>query len=65
MKKEKPEKRFEQTSSDSVSLIGPNCSVIVDRQTGVNYLVAYSSYGLGITPLLDSDGKPVVTKTEE
>lgn len=33
----------------------------VDRLTGVNYLYRTSGYGAGLTPLLDKDGKPVVT----
>ena len=35
--------------------------VLVDRQTGVNYLFACSGYSGGLTVLLDADGKPVVT----
>ena len=33
----------------------------VDRLTGVNYLYRQSGYSGGLTPLLDKDGKPVVT----
>ena len=33
----------------------------VDRQTGVNYIYSASGYSGGITPLLDRDGKPVIT----
>lgn len=35
--------------------------VIVDRQTGVNYLWVKSGYAGGLTPLLDAGGNPVVT----
>lgn len=35
--------------------------VWVDTQTGVNYLFHYSGYAGGLTPLLDRDGKPVVS----
>ena len=35
--------------------------VWVDRQTGVNYLFTHSGHAGGLTPLLDADGKPVVT----
>lgn len=35
--------------------------ILVDRETGVNYIVLKSGYGLGITPVLDKDGKPVIT----
>ena len=34
----------------------------VDKVTGVNYLYFWECYGRGsITPLLDKDGKPVIT----
>ncbi|MBQ6815494.1 MAG: xylan 1,4-beta-xylosidase [Lachnospiraceae bacterium] len=37
----------------------------VDRMTGVNYLYHYETHMSGVTggltPLLDADGKPVVT----
>lgn len=42
---------------------------LVDTQTGVNYLLASSAsngtVGWGLTVLLDSDGKPVVTPADE
>ena len=34
--------------------------VVVDRETGVNYLVAKFGTGGGICPLIDKDGKPIV-----
>lgn len=33
----------------------------VDRVTGVNYLWITEGYAGGLTPLLSSDGKPVIT----
>lgn len=36
--------------------------VIVDKETGVNYLFVHRGYGGGLTPLLDSEGKPIITK---
>lgn len=35
--------------------------VWVDKQTGVNYIFHQSGYAGGMTPLLDRDGKPVVS----
>ena len=35
--------------------------VLVDTETGVNYLWIESGHAGGLTPLLDADGKPVVT----
>jgi hypothetical protein len=33
----------------------------VDRETGVNYLYHVSGYSGGLTPLLDREGKPVIS----
>ncbi len=33
----------------------------VDTETGVNYVFRKSGYAGGFTPLLDKDGKPVVS----
>ena len=34
----------------------------VDKETGVNYLFHVSGYAGGMTPLLDKDGKPVISE---
>ena len=39
--------------------------ILVDRETGVNYLMVKSGYGTGITPLLGADGKPIITPVNE
>lgn len=33
----------------------------LDTETGINYLYHKDGYSGGLTPLLDHDGKPVVT----
>ena len=33
----------------------------VDKETGVNYVYCRSGYAGGLTPLLDRDGKPIVS----
>lgn len=33
----------------------------VDVETGINYLWHTGGYSGGLTPLLDTDGKPIVT----
>ena len=33
----------------------------VDKETGVNYLFHFSGYAGVLTPLLDAEGKPVVS----
>ncbi|MBD5081950.1 MAG: xylan 1,4-beta-xylosidase [Ruminococcaceae bacterium] len=37
-------------------------TILVDKETGVNYLYVQAGYSGGLTPLLDADGKPVITK---
>ena len=36
--------------------------VLVDRETGVNYLWTAAGYAGGLTVLVDAEGKPVVTE---
>lgn len=36
--------------------------IFVDKETGVNYLYRQDGYSGGLTPLLDKDGKVVVTE---
>ena len=36
----------------------------VDKETGVNYMFHASGYAGGLTPLLDKDGRVVVTPVE-
>ena len=57
MKKEKKEKRFVKIHSESLGSV----EVFVDRKTGVNYLFKSSGYAGGLCPLLDAEGKPIVT----
>ena len=40
-------------------------SVIIDKETGVNYLFVVEGYAGGLPPLLGKDGKPVVTPPSE
>ena len=40
-------------------------SVIIDAETGVNYMFVQDGYAGGLTPLLDKNGKPVVTPPNE
>ena len=50
--------RFEKVySQGTMSVI----EIWVDKETGVNYVFRASGYAGGMTPLLDRDGKPVVT----
>ena len=51
------EKRFVKIYSQGAGTV----KILVDKQTGVNYLYHSSGYGGGLTVLLDRDGKPIVT----
>ena len=50
--------RFVQTYRQGI--LG-RIEIWVDRETGVNYLFRADGNAGGLTPLLDGDGKPVVT----
>lgn len=39
--------------------------VLVDIETGVNYLFTKSGYGAGLTVLVDEDGEPIITKEDK
>lgn len=41
-------------------LHGRELDVVVDRQTGVNYVTYLGSASAPLSPLLDKDGKPLV-----
>ena len=53
--------RFKALKAKSISTL-TEVQIIVDKETGVNYLFVHRGYGGGLTPLLDTDGKPVITK---
>lgn len=55
-------KRFETIYKEGNSLGSGLKMVFVDKKTGVNYLFVQSGYAGGLTPLLDADGKPVITR---
>ena len=58
----KKEKRFAEVYSESGLT---TTKILVDKQTGVNYLFHSGGYAGGLTPLLKADGTPVVTRYEE
>lgn len=51
------EKRFEKIYSQSMGSI----EIWIDKETGVNYLFRQCGNAGGLTPLLDREGKPVVS----
>ena len=52
-------KRFEVVSTQGAI---ESYRVIVDKETGVNYLYVSNGTSAGLTVLLDSEGKPIITK---
>lgn len=57
------EDRFEVIYKDGSQLKDEGLrQIIIDKQTGVNYLVWKSGYAKNITTLLDKDGKVIITK---
>ncbi len=53
------EKRFVRLHREAFGTA--STEIWVDAVTGVNYLYHSSGYGGGLTPLLDRDGKPVIS----
>ena len=59
----KKEERFEVVFTDGSQLKDEGLrQILVDKVTGVNYLVWKAGYAGGITPLLDGNGNVVITK---
>lgn len=54
--------RFEVAYQEGDALIKGLKMVLVDKETRVNYLFVQSGYAGGLTPLLDADGKPIITQ---
>ena len=54
----KKEERFVKVYSENLGTE----MILVDKVTGVNYLFVQSGYAGGITPLLNRDGTPVISK---
>ena len=50
--------RFEKTYSQGTMNV---TEIWVEKETGVNYLYHAAGYSGGLTPLLDRDGKPVIS----
>ena len=54
-------KRFEEVYTQGTLT---STKILIDTETGVNYLYHGEGYSGGLTVLLDKDGKPVVTPIE-
>ena len=51
------EKRFQKVYSQDMGGV----EILVDKETGVNYIFCTSGSAGGLTVLLDREGKPVIT----
>ena len=51
--------RFEKVYSQGIIDV---IEIWVDTETGVNYMFHRNGNAAGLTPLIDKDGNPVVTK---
>ena len=54
----KAKDRFEVVYSQGTM---KGAKILVDRETGVNYVFAFDGYAGGLTVLLDRYGKPVIS----
>ena len=54
----KKNQRFEKIYSQVTMSV---TEIWVDKETGINYLYHASGYSGGLTPLLDREGKPVIS----
>ncbi len=61
--KKKQDNRFEVILTEGAQLKDDGLrQILVDKETGVQYLFVKSGYGAGLTPLLDRDGKPIISR---
>lgn len=59
----KDDKRFIKIFKEGT--LTESMEILLDTETGVNYLYIGAGYGMGITPLLGPDGKVVVSSQRE
>ena len=55
------DKRFKKVYSQGTVNV---TEIWVDQDTGVNYIFHASGYAGGLTPMLDRDGKPIISPVE-
>lgn len=51
--------RFQIIHQEGNGLSKPQCMVLMDSATGVQYLFVQSGYGGGLCPLVDKEGGPL------
>ncbi len=60
-KEENNEKRFKTVYKQGTFTV---YKILLDVETGVNYIFFQEGYAGGLTVLLDNEGKPVITPIE-
>lgn len=63
MKEAKP-KRFVFKNTEQ-SLFDETVKILVDKETGINYLIVSGALGSGVTPLLGADGEIVISRGDD
>lgn len=63
MFKDKDDKRFIKVFREGS--ITESMEILLDTETGVNYLYISAGYGMGITTLLDAEGKVLISSQRE
>ena len=62
----KDENRFKVLYKDGSQIKDAGVrQILVDTETGVNYLLWKSGYAGSVTPLLDSEGNVIITKVNK
>ncbi len=59
------DKRFVSIHKEGSTIGDGVMQILVDTQTGVSYLWIQSGFAGGLTPLLDTNGKPVLAEMKE
>lgn len=55
----KKSERFEIVQQQGNGLTSPQCMVLMDTVTGVQYLFVQAGYAGGLCPLVDKEGGPL------
>lgn len=56
----KKDNRFQVVQQEGNGLTTPQCTVLLDTATGVQYLFAQFGSGAGLCPLVNRDGGPLM-----
>ncbi len=58
----KHDDRFQIIHKEGNTITSGRKTILVDKETGVQYLFVMDGYAGGLTPLLGADGKPLLYK---